>query len=34
MILFYVDGADIEHTKDVILFTVGRLYQNHRCRLH
>ncbi|KAG5080563.1 hypothetical protein JHK86_004628 [Glycine max] len=28
------DGVDAEHTKDVILFIAGRLYQSYRCRLH
>ncbi|KAL2325486.1 hypothetical protein Fmac_024544 [Flemingia macrophylla] len=31
---FYIDGANLEHTNEVILDTVTRLYQSHRCRLH
>ncbi|KAL2344221.1 hypothetical protein Fmac_005506 [Flemingia macrophylla] len=31
---FHIDGANLEHTKEVILDTVRRLYRSHKCRLH
>ncbi|KAL2333355.1 hypothetical protein Fmac_014568 [Flemingia macrophylla] len=31
---FHIDGANLEHTKEVILDIARRLYRSHRCRLH